>query len=219
MRVASLRLRLLAGLVNAAAAIGSMVGAVGLGMVGASAYEHPRSDEDEHEREGDGPSDIQSGKFRLSLHVQAALQGASTGLAIAGRNWRGLGFRVVGLRRVDARTGGPVSVHSALIGQVFDQTCQAATRSLFGSPFQRGQDRLTALQPQLSALRRDSAGNPEAQQRAVMEFYDANDLKPFAGCGWLLAGPVISQSILALGARRGRTVRDRITGTCVIVDR
>jgi hypothetical protein len=89
------------------------------------------------------------------------LKGSSIGLAVAGRNWRGLGFRVVGLCRVDALTGGPVSLHGALLGQLFDQAWQAAT----------------------------------------------------------LAGPVISQSMLALGSRQGRTVRDRITGTCVIVDR
>jgi hypothetical protein len=52
-----------------------------------------------------------------------------------------------------------------------------------------------------------------------MEFYKANRVNPLAGCGWQLAGPFISQLVLALATRDGRTVRDRITGTAVIVDR
>jgi hypothetical protein len=40
---------------------------------------------------------------------------------------------VVGLRRVDARTGGIVSVRSALIGVLFDQAWQMATTPFFRS--------------------------------------------------------------------------------------
>jgi hypothetical protein len=42
---------------------------------------------------------------------------------------------------------------------------------------------------------------------------------PLAGCGWQLAGQFISQLLLALTTRDGRTVRDRITGTSVVVER
>jgi hypothetical protein len=52
-----------------------------------------------------------------------------------------------------------------------------------------------------------------------MEFNKANDVSPFPGCGWQLAGLVVSQLVLAVGSRGGRTVRDRITGTGVIIDR
>jgi hypothetical protein len=78
---------------------------------------------------------------------------------------------------------------------------------------------MSALAPQLRAVERKSAGDPEARQRAMLEFYKANGVNPGAGCGWQLAGPVVSQLVLALGSREARTVRDRITGTGVIVDR
>jgi hypothetical protein len=229
MRVASLRLRLLAALVDAAVVMGGMAALVGLGIAGAVAYARVRRDKDEHDgdeedeqdgEEQDEPSDIHctTREFRQSPELRAALWGASAGLAVASRNWRGPGFWVVGLRRLDAQTGGIVSVRSALFGVLFDDARQAATKPLFGSRAQRQRDRISALGPQLRAVGRNYADDPQARQRAVMEFYKANHVTPFAGCGWQLAGPVGSQLVLALGSRGGRTVRDRITGTGVIVD-
>ncbi len=52
-----------------------------------------------------------------------------------------------------------------------------------------------------------------------MEFYKANEFNALAGCGWQVAGSVGSRLILATRERGGRSVRDRITGTGVIVDR
>jgi hypothetical protein len=52
-----------------------------------------------------------------------------------------------------------------------------------------------------------------------MEFYREKRVNPFGGCGWQLAGQIVSHFVLALGSRGGRTLRDRITGTTVIVDR
>jgi hypothetical protein len=112
MRVASLRLRLLAALVDAAVVIGGMAALVGLGIVGAVAYARVRRDKDEQEgreedeqdgdeqdeREG-GEEDEQDGdeqdepfdihcttrKLRQSPELRAALWGASAGLAVASR--------------------------------------------------------------------------------------------------------------------------------------
>ena len=94
-----------------------------------------------------------------------------------------------------------------------------AAMQLFGSRARRDHDRINALEPQLEAAQREFAGDLQARQRAVMEFYKANEINPFAGCGWQLAGPMVSQLLLALGTRERRTVRDRLTGTSVILDR
>jgi hypothetical protein len=246
MRLASPRLRLLAALVDVAAFLGVIAAFVGLVIAAVVGYERLRRDErdsdadeqdepdgdeqdepDDYEQdepddyEQDEPSDAQraTGEFRPSRELRAALWGASMGVAVAGRNGRGPGFRVFGLRRVDARTGGIVSVRSALIGVCFDQARQAATRQLFRSRARGRRDRVSALGPQLSAVLREHAADPEARERAMKEFYKANDVKPFAGCGWQLAGAVASQLVLALGSRGGRTVRDRITGTSVIAEK
>ena len=127
-------------MVDAAVNTGSMAAVVGLGIAGVIAYGRIRGGEEEDEDEDERESEEQDEPsvphpttrgFAQSPQLRAALSGASAGLAIASRNWRGLGFRVVGLRRVDARTGGVVSVRSALIGVFFDQGCQAATGLLF----------------------------------------------------------------------------------------
>ena len=241
MRVASWRLKLLAALVDVAVVIGGMAALVGLGIAGVVAYARVRRDEDEqdgdeeheqhgdHEHEHDGdredePCDVPltTRELRQWPQLRAALWGASAGLAVASRNSRGTGFRVVGLRRVDAQTGGNVSVRSALIGVLFDQARQAATRPLFGSlgsRAQRKRDRISALGPQLRAVQRKYADDRQALQRVTMELYKANDVNPLAGCGWQLAGPIGSQLVLALSSRGGRTIRDRVTGTVVIIDR
>lgn len=234
MRVASLRLRFLAALVDAAVVLGPMAALVGLGIAGVVVYGRVRGDDrgqkdhhkgDEHDQsDGDGEAepvelDRVARRAAQPSWLHAALAGAGAGLTVAGRNWRGPGFRVLGLRRVDAHTGGTVRVPSALRGACFDQAQQTAASQLFGSRARRERDRINALAPELRGVQREFAGDPHARQRAGMEFYKANEVTPFAGCGWQLAGPIVSQLVLALGTREGRTVRDRLTGTSVILDR
>lgn len=246
MRVASLRERLLAALVNAAVVILGIGVVVGLGIGAAVAYTRARGDGDEDEadededeyeedmsplgsrgdRDGSDDQDDQSraiqhrtDEFPRSLLVRAALRGAGAGLAIANRNRRSPGFRLVGLRRVDARTGGPISVRSVLIGVLFDQAWQAATRPLFRSRVHRRLDRMAELAPKLKEIEHKYRDDLQARQRAVMELYEANEIRPFAGCGWLVAGPILSQLVLAVAVRNGRTAYDRLTETIVVSDR
>jgi hypothetical protein len=225
MRVASLRERLLAVAVDAAAVILGMAVVVGLGVVGVIAYmrvrgradqddadddedeAEPDRDEDEDEVEDeadqDGAEDGEAVRptglsgdgddwydrqrrvqeFLQSPLLRASLLGVSAGLAVANRNWRSPGFRVVGLRRVDARTRGPIRVRSGLIRVHFDQARQAATRPLFRS-------------------------------RALRE----RDRNRIAACGWQVAGPILSELLLAIPIRDGRTVYDRLTETIVVND-
>ncbi len=217
MHVASLRLRLAAALVDAAVFGGGMAVVIGMGIAGALAYARVRGDGEDQATDADEPSEIAptARRLRQSPELRAAVWGASAGLAVASRNWRSPGSRVVGLRRVDARSGGIVTVRSALIGVLFDQARQAAGRSLFRSRVQRRRDRLSALGPQLAAVQR-THGAREARQRAMTEFYEANDVKVSTGCAWQLAGPIVSQLLLVPGSRGGRTIRDRVTGTSVI---
>jgi hypothetical protein len=237
MRVAPLRLRLLAALVDAAALVAGMAAVVGVGIAGAVAYtrvrgengdpypeaENGQGDDGDNEPEGI-EDDIPRGLAwltpgRQSWQLRGAMWGASAALTIAGRNWRSPGFRSIGLRRIDASTGGVVTVRSALIGVLFGQAWQAAWRPLSRSRVERHQVRLRALAPQLRAVERKHADDPQARQRARTEFYKSNAVNPARSCGWLVVGPLVSQVVLALSARAGRTIRDRITGTAVIVDR
>lgn len=242
MQVASLRERLLAAFVDAAVVMLGVAVAVGLGIAGEVAYEHLRGrDEDEVDQDGredeeevsplrfggdrddvddQGPPSCGRERgthgFLRSPLLRATVSGASAGLVVASRNWRSPGFRVLGLRRVDARTGGAITVRSALSGLLFDQAHQAATRPLFQSSVHRGQRRLRELAPSLKETEREHATDPQARQRAVTEFYEANAVHALAGCGWQLAGPIVSQLVLAMAIRDRRTVYDRVTGTIVV---
>ena len=235
----------MAALVDAAVVILGMVVVIGLGIGAAVAYtrvwgeddgDEAAQDEDEDAEaasplrsRGDADLDDQDDRSRgiehrtgeflqLSL-VEAALRGSGAGLAIANRNWRSPGFRVVGLRRVDARTGGPISVRSVLIGVLFDQARQETTRPLFRPRAHREQDRLRELAPRVKEIQHKYESDLQAQQRALMQFYKANQVNPLAPCGWLVAGPILSQLVLAIAIRNGRTAYDRLTGTIVVGDR
>lgn len=214
-RVSSLRRRFLAGAVDAGVVIIGMAAVVGLGIAAAVASARVRGGryQDEHV---EVPGTIR--EFRLSLPVRAVLWVASVAVGVIARDWRSPGFRVLGLRRVDARTGGPVTVQSALVGALFDAARQELTKPLFRSRARRERARRNALLSQLKEIEHRYAADPQARQQAVMEFYKANELNPFAGCGRQVLGPVLSQVILALAIRDGRTVYDRLTGTIVITD-
>lgn len=248
MRVASLRERLLAALVDAAVVILGITVVVGLGIGGAAVCGRLRGggDEDEtdpHDDEDADEEDVsplgfrdvgddlddQNGRsrgirrgtdeFLQSPLLRAALSGASAGLAVAHRNSRSPGFRVVGLRRVDARTGGPMSVRSGSIGVLFDQTQQALTRPLFRFRADRERARMNELAPKLKEIEHSYATDRQARERALAGFYEANEVNPFAGCAWIVAGPILSKLVLAVAIRNRRTTYDRVTGTIVLRDR
>lgn len=248
MRVASVRARLVAALVDVAVVILAAAVVVGLGVATAVVYGRVPGDDDEDEaNEGeagadedvsppgspghdDGLSDPRDRARRIqpetvtgllkSPVVRSALSGAALGLSISTRNRRSPGFRVVGLRRVDARTGGPRSVRSVLIGMAFDHARREATRPLFRSRAHRGRDERAELAQRLEEVERRYAADRPARQQEVMQVSAAHEGNLLAGCGWQIAGPVLAQVVLGAGAiRSGRTAYDRLTGTIVVSDR
>jgi hypothetical protein len=243
MRVASFRARLLAALVQAAVVTLGTAAVAGLVLGGAAAYsrirgtndnDHPDRDTDEEDvstlglrRDRDDVGDpngssrkVQRGPltFFEARPGRAAVWGASAGLAVASRNWRSPGYRLFGLRRVDARTGGAISVRSALAGFLLGRAQQAIAGLMFVPRMRRVHERVTGLEPELEAIKRTYATDPEGRQRAVSELYPTHTPRPTTLWGWWLAGPILSQLVLALGIRDGRTVYDRLTGTTVVTD-
>lgn len=242
MQVASPRDRLLAGLVDGAVAILGIAAVVGLGIGLALAYSRVRSnadaealDEDQNEEEAvpasdspaadHGPSEWSDALqprqrgFEQSRSLRAAIAGAAVGLGVAGRNWRGPGFRIVGLRRVDARTGGPVSVRSGLIGVLFTQARSGVTKPLLRAGSDRERHRIDQLAPKLREIERLHAADRQAHQRAVRELYETNDVSVLAGCMWPLARLIALQLVQGVAIRDRRTIYDRVTGTIVVIDR
>jgi hypothetical protein len=85
--------------------------------------------------------------FQPSRAQQGVVWIASAGLAVLGRNWRGPGFRILHLRRVDVRTAGPVSVRSALVGEAFELASRAASDPLVGVHASRREAQLSTEAP------------------------------------------------------------------------
>jgi membrane protein insertase Oxa1/YidC/SpoIIIJ len=116
------------------------------------------------------------------------------------------------------RTGGPISVRSALIDQVFDLAWRALTRPLFRSRAERELEPFRALEPQMKEIRRKYPGDRDARQRAMMQFYHANHLNPLAALGWNLLPDMLSPVLLTLWSRRGQSLPDRLTGTVLVIE-
>jgi len=190
MRVASLRDRLLAALVDGAVVILGMAVVVGLVVGGVAAYFRVQgaTDEDHAEQDEDDPPLVESSAGFKSFSSRRSCAPRSSACLRVSPSRTGTGaalvFRVVGLRRVDAATRGPIGVRGVLIGALAEQARRAATRPLFRSRAQRERDR-----------------------------------NRISACGWQVAGPILSQLVLAVAIRNGRTVYDRLTGTIVVLDR
>jgi hypothetical protein len=218
-RVASLRRRFLAAVLDVGVVIIGMAAVVGMGIAAALASARVRGPHHEDEPvEAAPPAAPTIQEFRLSLPLRVALWLTSLAVGVIARDWRSPGARVLGLRRVDARTGGPVTAQSALIGSLFELTRQELTRLLFRTEAQGERARRDALRAQLGAIGHTHAADTQACQQAVTEFHQTNEFNPLATCGRAALGPVISQVTLAVAIQDGRTMYDRLTGTIVITD-
>lgn len=178
----------------------------------AATVEHHQLAPEASVRSGEPPSV----SHRLGRLLSNGVSGAFMGIAIATRNSRGPGFRVVGLSRVSVNSGGPVGISGALVGLYFDNWCTAAVKTTFGARLSRPLAQAGELQLELAARQRESNGDKEGLQRATTELFAKSKSSFLSGCAWQVVGQVGLSALLLLGSREGRTVRDRITGTIVI---
>lgn len=223
MRVAPLRLRLLAAFLDVVVFGFGMAALIGAGIAGELLYRRIRDERDDvddgeeigqddggedepHRVEDDVPHDVgfATRRWHQSARRNAALKGAAAGLAVSGRNWRSPGFG-----------WSAFVVRSVIVGMVFDEVWQAVWRSPFSSRVRGNFAGINALAPKIRELEREY---PEGRARALAELSHSKPGISAGGCGWLLAGPLASDLVLALSSRDGWTIRDRITGTGVIVD-
>jgi hypothetical protein len=158
LKVASLRRRL------AAAAIDGLVliaGPVALGLLHAS-----RSQPGEH-----SPPELAWLKWLPSS--PAGNRATSTTLAIAGRNWRSPGSRIVGIRAVEVDAGGPVSVHSASVKLATSIALSEFVRSFYRPALDRNLERVRALQLELTELKREHPRGLEAEHELIRRHPEA----------------------------------------------
>jgi hypothetical protein len=153
--------------------------------------------------------------------VKLALRLWSSALAVW-LTWRqSPGFRFLGIRRVDVRTGSPASMRQAIVHVAARSAWRVLANRLTARLAPRTLPRPADLHSRIEALEREHAGDQAAFQRAVTELYRDHRVRPYA---YLL--PVLAQLPLAalakapiLWSRANRDLPEMLAGTAVIVER
>ncbi|MDQ6804627.1 MAG: RDD family protein [Actinomycetota bacterium] len=152
---------------------------------------------------------------KLPARWRSAMWVVSIVGAVVGRNWRGPGSRILKIRRVDARTGGSVTVRSALIRFAAGEAWRLVS-ARFCAPWQRrAAQRLSELESALKDLQEVHREDSEALQRATIDFYRARDIDPLGSWLWPLPGVLMPQ-VPALSSERRQTAYDWLAGTVVV---
>jgi hypothetical protein len=202
-RVASLRRRLLAGVVDSACLLVSGL-AVGALATKVDALRRLRVSRLAAAWGGGGRRGVEARLVMLAL-------------APVGRNVRGPGARVAGIRRVDARTGGPVSIRSAIVAHVISQMWGALTNHLLAPVRNARIAKLKTLQSQFDRLQRERRGDAEA----LSTLYREHGVNPFASCTWIVPQIALACAIQLptpwSPVRRGLV--ERLAGTVVVMQR
>jgi len=214
MRIASWRRRLLASLIDLIVSVFAGLALIAGGVAWAFLRERAQS----ADKTVDADAIRRAGPWRLSVRQQAILWIASMALGVLGRNWRSPGFRLLRLRRVDVRTGGPVTIRSALIVQTCDRAWGAMSLRLTRGPLRRQRERSRERREALTEILLKCAGGPQRRQQAVASFLEENPSISSSTYLWPLLPEVLWRLLPALWVRQGRTVRDRVTGTAVVVE-
>ena len=140
---------------------------------------------------------------------------------VAIRNWRTPGDRAMGLRRVDARTGGPVSVRSTLMRVGVQTASRELSRRVQRPLQQRSSERARGLKAELKEAREIRTGDREAQKRAMAEVLKRSQVRPSASCIRGMLGAMIGNVPLqlpALWSERNQTLPERIAGIVTVRD-
>jgi 60Kd inner membrane protein len=158
----------------------------------------------------DGPP----GPMGSSTTVSSAI---SMGLEVGLRNWRSPGARLLGIRRVDAATGGPISIRSIVIHHFAARLLSAPFLELARPLQRREMERMQELAPLIAELRREHADDQEAMERAMMEFYAENRVNPLRSCLWVPGSVLAVRGAIFLSSR-GQPLPDRLAGIVVVRD-
>jgi uncharacterized RDD family membrane protein YckC len=163
--------------------------------------------------DGLGPDPTTLQRWELPLTV------ASVGLSAIGGNWRSPGMRALGIRRVDADTGGPVSVRSACVESAVGAVVTQVEKRLRRPEAEAYEGRRVAANEELERMRES---NPDADPSEVLHRSQEILHQQRVGCGPLAlrgAATVMVVQLPALRSRRRQTLGQRLAGTVVVRER
>jgi hypothetical protein len=101
------------------------------------------------------------------LARRRVIASVSTATEIGWRNWRTPGDRLLGIHRVDAVTGGPISVRSAVVRRLVTDLCPRLIGDISHSSTHRNAEALKSLAPILDDIRKQHTDDQEAMHRAI----------------------------------------------------
>jgi uncharacterized RDD family membrane protein YckC len=149
------------------------------------------------------------------MRAVTALGWAMRGAALLLRNRRSPGQRLLGIRRVDARTGGPVSLGAAIVCQLCDYGLKLLWRPVTRRVSDRQAERSAEATRGIVDFRAAHAGDTARIQEETMAIYRETgtscvpSLLTHIVAGWAMP-------LTALGSPRRQTIADRVSGTVLV---
>lgn len=211
LRIAPIRRRFLAGLINVLIA----VLAVALALAGSLGVAQLTGRNPKHARGIPFQKIAESSRAKLALK----LCGFVLGVLTTGR--QGPGSRIAGIRMVDLGTGGRVSIPQAALREGVRWAWKGATKRATARFRVRNRPQLDDPKEEIQALKRQHADDQAARQRAIMALYEERKARPYAACLPALVPALLAALVDApmLWSPRNQGLADIIAGTVVIVDR
>jgi hypothetical protein len=143
-------------------------------------------------------------------------------LLLATGERRGLGFRVVGLRLVDGRTGRPPSRKQMAVRAGTRQLWFALCGRLAPAPNQPIPPARESHEAAVNAARRQHANDRAALQRALMQIYQENKIEPVSASfkPLLTRLPLIlAIDLPAFWSPLRQSLPDKLAGTAIVLAR
>jgi hypothetical protein len=185
--------------------LGTTAGAV---FVALSRLGHRPGWFDDH---GTAPNTLE--RWELPLRV------ASVGLSSIGADWRSPGMRALGIQRVDAVTGGPVTARSACVESAVGAVLWQAERRLRRPGREAYEARRQAANEEIERMRES---HPYAEPAEILQRSQEILRRQGVGCGRLVlrgAAWVLALQLPALWSRRRQTLGQQLAGTVVVRER
>jgi uncharacterized RDD family membrane protein YckC len=210
--IASLPRRTAAGAIDVACAVAAMAAVAGVVMGFVWVRQRSKSFAELIDQ-------LHQGGRSAGISARAFSGGAGTALSIVDRNLRSPGKRAMGLRRVDAASGGPVQMRSVVIASLLNSAVSLLGFHLFAAPRLRRFKQWSAEVEAQRAKLREGPDDERTDERLVYEMIEQDELPERPSC-LPAALPLILQWTVGVVAMvrspRRQTLNQRLAGTIVL---
>lgn len=162
--------------------------------------------------------DRSSGPMRLSAQARLLIWVPSLALELDRRNWRGVGARVMGIRRVEVRTSGPIGVRAAVQRRLVSDGYGLVTSWAVRPLVKRSRSKMKQIQPEFRELRRVHGDDPEALNEARSKLYRDHKVSVSASCLGPFLSAVLLRTLPILLSPTRQGLPDRVAGIVTVLD-